>query len=602
MRLIVLLLLFFINASSSCIAQTDYRDYPAYTEVVKDFFRIYSIDDLPETSTIRFEKRPTGWHVTEIDQANQGAVVRDMRFWDRKKQRYVTIKLDRVTDARENWQHVKTYQDNWSSMQYSVSPYYGYPGWDHDVIKDYTGMKNASDTLTYALSRAYSSYASNLLQNNSGFAVNDKQFKLPEGRKCLSAVQLHEYLEYRHKAIELFRKVESSNPDFETFVGAIGVKADNEHMVGFLDLRTFQDEETAMLELPDSLYNTFYSLAAINWLNSCEPNAVLLTNGDNDTYPLLYMQAKYGIRKDVMVVNISLLNTQRYINLLRDQILDAAGLPFSLAEADISGSRNQFAVLKDEDAGPLELCDLIALLRYDQVGSGKDYPIIYSRSFSLTDLPKQATWTTDQPYLYRSDIMILDLLSVVKWDRPVYYAVTVGADSYIGLADHLELHGLAYKFIPDGKTRDDEWTGVVNHRIMYQNLMHRFNLHFISKPVQNEKLFCMNYRHIFHRLAHSLVDASSYDSALAVINKCIEVLPDSLWPYDVIMLNFIGECYIIGAFETGNDIAIKLAANTKAIKAASGKSEGGDQSDAVLAEIRRIAEEYKQQTVLDALK
>jgi hypothetical protein len=92
-------------------------------------------------------------------------------------------------------------------------------------------------------------------------------------------------------------------------------------MTAFLDLRTLQNEEEAQKEITGPLYNDFFLDMARNYLSSCDSNAILFTNGDNDTYPLLYLQAAEGYRQDVMVINRSLLNVNNYINRLRENTM-----------------------------------------------------------------------------------------------------------------------------------------------------------------------------------------------------------------------------------------------------------------------------------------
>ena len=120
------------------------------------------------------------------------------------------------------------------------------------------------------------------------------------------------------------------NPNFETIVGSIHTKWSNEHMSAFLNLRVYQNEEVAKQELRDDLYDSFIIDVAKNYLMSCEKDAILFTNGDNDTYPLHYVQEQLGFRKDVLIINCTLLGSTRHINSYKDKLNEAIPMPSSI--------------------------------------------------------------------------------------------------------------------------------------------------------------------------------------------------------------------------------------------------------------------------------
>jgi len=159
---------------------------------------------------------------------------------------------------------------------------------------------------------------------------------------------------------------------------------------------------------------------AYNMLNSCEPDGIIFTNCDNDTFPLWYLQEVEGIRKDVRVVNLSLLNTSWYVFQLRD---DPPTIPLTLSDEEI---RRIMPIPWEEKAVTLQ-------------GPTPDSP-----PFTWTLKPTYAG-----QYLRVQDLMIYRILKDVKWKRPVYFAVTVSPQNQIGLDDYLQMEGLVYRVHPE---------------------------------------------------------------------------------------------------------------------------------------------------------
>lgn len=544
--------------------QKDYQRYPDYVKVVSYFFDNYSIQNIPASARVRFEKRPTGWHVTVIDYSKDQQVISNELFWNRKNSNYQKIHFAISEDKEENDDLIGQYMNDWGVRYFRICPFYGYPGWDRDVIQEFEPATNLSDTLLYALGRAWSSFAGNLLNNHSGLADRREQFDLPPGKNCMNGKQLKKYRYYRHKAIEKFKRLEERNPGFETIVGTIGMKTSNEYLTSFLDLRMYQNEEEAMKEIQPGLYTEFYLGAARNYLNSCDPHAILFTNGDNDTYPLLYLQAQYGIRTDVLVVNMSLLNTDRYTNSLRDSILDAPGLPLTLTAEDIAGRNRQVVLIEKGGVKPFEingLADYMKNNEHTRVYGEASYYYIPNNEFIWSQKENILHWKVDKPYLFRNQVILLDMLTTNQWQRPVYFAVTMEKEHFSGLDDYLRLTGLAYKLVPKAKAGEDAQTGSVSSAVMYDKLMNDFDWSGMDKLEAQDIILCKNYRNIFQRLAEKLLQENKTDSAERVLDRSIALMPDERVQYDYFMLPVIEDYYKLGAFDKGNEIARKLHYN-----------------------------------------
>ncbi|MCF8299386.1 MAG: hypothetical protein K9J13_17690 [Saprospiraceae bacterium] len=565
---LILVITFLILCTSS---QSKTIAYPSYKEVVRQFFMKYDANDRPNkyglTDEIKFEKKPTGWHVVVMDYSKKPNEIKDELFWDSKKNKYRKLSFKELEVKPESEEYSNQFLKLWNTRLFIISPYYGYPGWDWDVINDFKDEGNLSDTLLYALGRAYSSYASNLINSNSGFADTNHQFTLPEGKNCMTDEQLKKYRFYRHKGIEKFSELAKRNPEFNTIVGSIGIKASNEHMTAFLDLRTFQNEMQASKELVDGLYNDFYISTAKNYLNSCEPNGILFTNGDNDTYPLLYVQAKQGFRTDVLVVNLSLLNTNRYINSFREKTLDAPALPLSFTASDIKSMVDYVYLKKDDENDiPMKLEDFISYIRNNQNSdsSKTSNPLsINTKNFIYQYDEDKLEFTISNSYIIKSKIMTLDIINANKWKRPIYFATTTGKDSYIGLSDYFSLQGLAYKLTSTKKDNADNNIGFVNSTELYNQIINQFDWSGIKNLSQDEANICINHRNTFHRLAEKLIDENKNDSANVVLDKCFELFPDDIVAFDYYTIPLMEDYYELGEVEKANNIAKLLIFNLK---------------------------------------
>jgi hypothetical protein len=171
-------------------------------------------------------------------------------------------------------------------------------------------------------------------------------------------------------------------------------------------------------------------------------------------------------------------------------------------------------------------------------------------------------WEINRRYLEKNNLMILDLLAHNEWERPVYFVMTTGNDTYIGLEKYFQLEGLAYRLLPVKARSSDGQIGEVNTGVMYDNLMNKFKFGDINRPglyidMSNTR-FIMNLRTIYGRLALALIQEGKIDSAHRVLNRCMEMLPDETGKYDLFAVSMIEGYYKIGETKKANEIAEKL--------------------------------------------
>jgi hypothetical protein len=152
--------------------------------------------------------------------------------------------------------------------------------------------------------------------------------------------------------------------------------------------------------------------------------------------------------------------------------------------------------------------------------------------------------------------MILDLLATNNWERPVYFAITVGSDSYMKLEPYFQLEGLAYRLVPFVSQSGDGQVGRIATDIMYDNLINKFVWGNINDPKvyldENNLRMTMNLRNNFARLADALIAEGKIDSAITVLDRCIEVMPEETVPYNVFVLGVAEAYYKIAKAKPGD--------------------------------------------------
>ncbi|MFC2103803.1 DUF2723 domain-containing protein [Bacteroidota bacterium] len=331
---------------------------------------------------------------------------------------------------------------------------------------------------------------------------------------------------------------------------------------------------------------------ASNYLNSCAPNAILFTHGDNDTFPLWYAQEVEGIRTDVRVVNLSLLNTDWYIDQMKRKAYDSDPVPFGMThEQYLNGVRDvvyineriddyvtvdqamDFVVSDDKrtklQVGQNEWIDYLPTNKFIiPVDADK---VIANGTVKAEDadliLP-EIKFKINKRRIMKNEIMIIDLLANNNWERPVYFVSTAG-DGNIGIDDYLQLEGFAYRLVPI-KTPSKGYleTGRIDVDIMYQKLMEDFNWGNMNDPdiwidhTIDRTTSVIKIRNNFNRLANELIKIGKLDSAEKVLDRCMEVMPLYNFKYDLFILDIIETYYKLGATEKANTIVAKFAETT----------------------------------------
>ncbi|MFW6389012.1 MAG: tetratricopeptide repeat protein, partial [Marinilabiliaceae bacterium] len=317
-------------------------------------------------------------------------------------------------------------------------------------------------------------------------------------------------------------------------------------------------------------------------------NGVIYTNGDNDTFPLWYAQEVEGIRNDVRVCNLSYLQTPWYIDQMKRKAYESDPLPISFEHDQYLTGKRDMVYLMNRIQGEADLKEAMSFLRSDnertkQVpGYGGRVEHLPSKEFTMeVDSLKllQRGFVSEQyagsidsvmhidlenrDYILKNEVMVLDMLAHNEWERPFFYAVTVGQDNYVGLDDYFQLEGFGYRIAPISSSGDEGMTGRVDTEKAYENFMNVYELDNFSHPGvyldENHQRMAVNIRNNMGRLATALVNEGKQDSAVAILDMAMEKLPPDRIPHNYFSIFLAESYYETGEMESGDEILNDLA-------------------------------------------
>jgi len=326
---------------------------------------------------------------------------------------------------------------------------------------------------------------------------------------------------------------------------------------------------------------------ASNYLNSCAPGAIIFTNGDNDTFPLWYAQEVEGIRTDVRVCNLMLLNTDWYIDQMKHKTYESDPLPISLPSYKYYDGVNNQVFIVEKTKDPVNIKTIIDWVMSEneatkiRISPTEKLDIIPSRTIRIpvdtaaviaSGTVKKEDADKIVPYIdiklkgnsiMKSQLIILDILANNNWKRPIYFVTGYHNDA-MGLEEYFQLEGLAYRLVPI-RSHNNSWLdyGRVDAEILYNNMMNKF----LWRGAKEENVY-LDYNHKrtlivvkarlnYARLAKELASQGQKERALQVLNYCMETFPANKVPYDMYIPDIIEAYYLAG----DSNKAIELTKN-----------------------------------------
>lgn len=291
---------------------------------------------------------------------------------------------------------------------------------------------------------------------------------------------------------------------------------------------------------------------AYNILQSLDKDAIVITNGDNDTFPLWCLQAVYGVRTDVRIINLSLAQTDWYnLQLKNERPYGALTVPMNLSDAQLKKLQ---PVQWDEKK---TVSYDVPLSAYpDSMRNKPDLPTRITVNVPATI--RQQSQNQVITALKANDLLLMDIIKANKWERPIYFSVTVSEDNYVGLGDYLVMEGMAQRLVPFkvSGTADNGVNREVMEKSLYDNPAtpsktprYGFILSGLNDPNmfynEDQTRMAQTYRTVFMRLAYSYaMDSADFSKAVAVLDKMESYIPRSVIEmdyrieYDVAMLYY----------------------------------------------------------------
>ncbi|MBK8554304.1 MAG: DUF2723 domain-containing protein [Lewinellaceae bacterium] len=305
---------------------------------------------------------------------------------------------------------------------------------------------------------------------------------------------------------------------------------------------------------------------ASNFLNSCAPNAIIFTYGDNDTYPLWYCQEVEGIRTDVRVVNLSLIAVDWYIDQLRRKVNNSPAIKMSIPQDKMRGFKRVQVFYND--IAPERERSLADVVKY----MGEDHPqrspyggrdmetsllsrklyipvnkqqILADKVVSASDIDNIVDTIHfdlgDATYIVKDQVAMLDIVSSNIWDRPIYWAVTCREDRLLNLQDYMQLEGLGLRLIPIRTPSSMSNYGILGSGrvatdITYNHMMNDWRWgNFDKEKLAVDRSYMpslQTMRVAFIREGRQLVSEGKNDKAIALTDKYFEVFPQFNFTYD----------------------------------------------------------------------
>ena len=333
---------------------------------------------------------------------------------------------------------------------------------------------------------------------------------------------------------------------------------------------------------------------ASNFLNSCAPNAIIFTYGDNDTYPLWYAQEVENIRTDVRVVNLSLIAVDWYIDQLRRKVNNSPAIKMTIPSNAIRGyKRNQLFIdpYEQNKNVPMNLGQALKFVgethEIPLQGGRKlesywparrvTIPVNRQKAFELGmvtaadsgKIVRQIDFSINKgSFLYKGDVAVLDVIYSNIWDRPIYFSVTCQQSSMLGIDNYTQLEGLGLRLVPVKSAGERNIYGMpgngrVNTDAVYDNIMNKFRWgnfdkkrlfvdHSYGPSIQTTKVSMI-------RAIRTLLAENRNQRAVDLMDKYFEAFPHMNFPFDQTTMVFFSMYAQAEAFDKAKEHIKTLA-------------------------------------------
>lgn len=335
----------------------------------------------------------------------------------------------------------------------------------------------------------------------------------------------------------------------------------------------------------------FFSVdSAVNYLQSCAPNGILFTGGDNDTFPLWYAQEVEGVRTDVRVIVLSYYNTDWYIDQTTRQVYESKPFPYTLTMENYKHDKTQYIPFFDANIKQMDLLKYLELIRSDNksllhpeyrgerlmlptkeivlkidVEKVRSLGIVPAGMDSLI-VPEMHLRVKGNA-LERKDLALLDVLASGNWERPLYVNNTSLAQFNVDLSRYVVQEGNAYRILPVYNPFPMNQRELVNTDASFENMTKKFQFRNVDNPdvyyTPDYRNFILNHRSSFNSLAEALVLKNDTAKAREVLLFSLARMPDASVPYDYTTSQTVALLFEVGEKEKAIEIAEIMSTRAK---------------------------------------